>query len=180
MSVKNIDEMKKKPKNNIILIGMPSSGKSTIGKALAERLNADFIDTDSLLRESQKMDLKDIVINFGHKHFLRVQEEEILRINVEKCIIATGGSVIYSKNTMDHLKSLGCIVYLQIPIEELKARIKTERRFAKRSDQSFSELYNERIPLYERYSDFTVNCANKSVDAIVDNIIDILKLKMGK
>ena len=89
MSVKNIVEMKKKPKNNIILIGMPSSGKSTIGKALAERLNADFIDTDSLLRESQKMDLKDIVINFGHKHFLRVQEEEILRINVEKCIIAT-------------------------------------------------------------------------------------------
>ena len=104
MSVKNIDEMKKKSKNNIILIGMPSSGKSTIGKELAKRLNADFIDTDSCYGIS-KMDLKDIVINFGHKHFLRVQEEEILRINVEKCIIATGGSVIYSKNTMDHLKA---------------------------------------------------------------------------
>ncbi len=159
-------------KSNIILIGMPSSGKSTIGKSLAEKLNADFIDTDNLLRESQKKELREIVIKYGHEYFLKVQEEEILKLEVENSVIATGGSVVYSENIMNHLRNMGYIVYLQIQIDELMKRINSERRFAKKKDQSFEELYNERVPLYEKYADFIVNCTNKNIDAIVDAIIN--------
>ena len=175
MSEKNIDEMKKNSKSNIVLIGMPSSGKSTIGRVLAKKLNASFIDTDNLLRESQKMELRDIVINFGHEYFLKVQEEEILRLDAENSVIATGGSVIYSENAMNHLRKLGYIVYLQIHIDELMKRIKSGRRFAKKKDQSFEELYNERVPLYEKYSDFIVNCTGKSVEDNADDIIKMIK-----
>lgn len=169
-----MDETRKNSKNNIILIGMPSSGKSTVGKVLAKKLNVDFIDTDCLLRKSQGMDLRDIVINFGHEHFLKLQEEEILKLVTENSIIATGGSVVYSENAMKHLSSIGNIVYLQIDIDELTTRIKSGRRFAKRSEQSFEELYYERVPLYEKYSDCSINCTGKSVKIIADEIFDIL------
>jgi len=161
----------KNDKNNIILVGMPSSGKSTIGSILAQKLNMNFIDTDYLIRESQKMDLKDIVNAFGHEHFLKIQENEILRLNAENSIIATGGSVIYGKKSMTYLKNMGNIVYLMLSIEELAARIASGRRFAKNAGQSFTELYYERVPLYEKYSDIIVNCSNKEIDVIVNEII---------
>lgn len=149
---------------------MPSSGKSTIGADLADMLGMNFIDTDSLIRRAEKMDLKDIVNGRGLDDFLKIQEFHILNLKVKDSVIATGGSVIYSNNSMTHLKKDGVIVYLKLEINELTKRLEPERRFARKGNQSFTDLYNERLPLYERFSDITVDCSSKDVQQIINEI----------
>lgn len=159
-------------KHNIILIGMPSAGKSTIGVRLADELGKGFIDTDSIIRQSEKKDLKDIVNNDGLERFLEIQENNILKMNVENHIVATGGSVVYSDAAMKHLKKNGVVVYLKLEFEEIEKRLTPGRRFARNESQSIKDLYNERVPLYEKYADITVNCSARDVESVVAEIKD--------
>ncbi|HOJ12274.1 MAG TPA: shikimate kinase [Clostridiales bacterium] len=154
---------------------MPSSGKSTIGSNLADILNMNYIDTDNLILESQKKDLRDIVSLYGHHEFLKIQEEVILQLDTVNSIIATGGSVIYGDAAMVHLKKDGVVIYLQLDFNSVNSRIKQGRRFAKNEEQSFIDMYHERVPLYERYSDIVIDCSGKDVKAIVKEIIEKLQ-----
>jgi shikimate kinase len=140
---------------------MPGSGKSTIGAGLAAKLGRSFVDTDSIIQQTEKMVLKDIVNERGLDTFLKIQELHILNLKVKDSVIATGGSVIYSSNSINHLKKDGVIVYLKLEIDELIERLEPGRRFARSKEQSFIDLYMERLPLYDRFSDITVDCSGK-------------------
>ena len=155
---------------NIILIGMPSSGKSTIGKALAEKLGMRFIDTDALMLEKVKKPLKEVVNHEGLQRFLEIQNETVTGLAVDNAVVSTGGSCIYNENAMVHLRKSGRVFFLKLSIEELEARISSERRFARKEDQSFADLYNERTPLYQKFSDTTIECSGKSEGEIVSEI----------
>ena len=157
-------------KTNIVLIGMPSSGKSTIGKAFAKDSELSFIDTDTVIIEKENRQLRDIVNTDGLEAFLKIQEDNILELKLDNHVIATGGSVVYSENSMNHLKNNGVVIYLELELNEIEERIVSGRRFARSKEQSFENLYNERVPLYMKYADITVNCSNKSVEDIVQEI----------
>ena len=122
---------------NIVLIGMPSSGKTTVGKPLSKKMGMGFVDTDKLILDREKKPLRDIVIEDGLDKFLSIQEKIVLDLNVENHVISTGGSIVYNEKAMEHLKKFGFIVYLKLGIDELEKRITTERRFARNKEQSF-------------------------------------------
>jgi shikimate kinase len=157
---------------NIVLIGMPSSGKSTTGKVISKKTNMSFIDTDLLIKQTEKRLLKDIVNTDGLKKFLEIQEREVLGINAENHVISTGGGVVYSAASMEHLKQNSIIVYLALEYEEIESRVTPERRFARLDGQSLLDIYNERKPLYEKYSDITIKCSGLSVEEIAEEIIE--------
>lgn len=157
-------------KTNVILIGMPSAGKSTVGRPLADKLAMKFADTDEIILKQEKRPLKDIVNTDGLGKFLDIQEQAILSLNEENCVISTGGSAIYSEPAMRHLKTSGMVIYLQIPFDELENRITPGRRFARHEGQSFRELYDERIVLYEKYADYTINCSGKTVEELIEAV----------
>ncbi len=161
-------------KMNIVLIGMPSAGKSTVGKPLARMLGKEFCDTDELISAREGKTPREIVTLHGLEEFLRIQESVITSLDVDNSVIATGGSVVYSVPAMKHLKANGVIVYLEMPLSELEARIETGRKLARNSGKTFKELYYERVPLYEKYSDFTVRCSGKTVEDIVKEIVGFL------
>ncbi|WP_010250182.1 shikimate kinase [Acetivibrio cellulolyticus] len=155
---------------NIVLIGMPSSGKSTIGKPLSKELEMQFIDTDALIFEKENRPLKDIVNEDGLERFLQIQGDIILRIDAHNHVISTGGSVIYNGEAMEYLKKEGFVVFLDVKLDEINNRLEGGRRFARNKDQTFEELYKERLPLYLKYANITIDCANKDVDVIVKEI----------
>lgn len=161
-------------KINVVLIGMPSSGKSTIGDKLAEKLNLKFIDTDLVIRQRENMALRDIINKHGLQNFLEKQEAAILDLDIENHIIATGGSVVYGDASMQHLKRMGAVIYLRLEYSEIEQRVAPDRRFARESGKSLQDLYVERTPLYEKYADITIQCSNKSVEQIVTEIKDRL------
>jgi shikimate kinase len=161
-------------KTNIVLIGMPSSGKSTVGALLAEKLKMKFIDTDAVIKQIENKELKDIVNDEGHKKFLEKQESAILGLDLEEHVIATGGSVVFGDISMEHLKKNGKVIYLMMTLSEIEQRVTPERRFAREKGKSLRDVYEERRPLYEKYSDLTINCSNKGVEEIVSEITDIL------
>lgn len=160
-------------KKNIVLIGMPSSGKTTIGEPLSKSLDMDFIDTDKIILQKESKPLKDIVNDDGLERFLEIQEAALLELDVQNHVISTGGSVVYNKTAMEYLKENSVIVYLKLDLDEIEKRLTSGRRFARTSEKSFADLYNERIPLYEKYADMTIDCSEKSVQSIVKEIIDI-------
>lgn len=162
-------------KSNIVLIGMPSSGKSTVGTALAEELNMNFIDTDTVIFEGEGKELRDIVIDDGLKRFLELQKQYITALDVKEHIVATGGSVIYSEDSMMHLKENGVVIYLKVDYTEVEQRITSERKFAREEGKSFLDLYNERAPLYEKYADITIESTGKEVNEIVNDIKIVCK-----
>lgn len=162
--------------SNIVLIGMPSSGKSTIGKPLSKELGMEFIDTDALIFESEKRALKDIVNEDGLQKFLEIQEKIILEIDAKNHVISTGGSVIYNGKAMEHLRKDGFVVFLDVKLDEINNRLESGRRFARNSNQSFEDLYKERLPLYQKYANITIDCANKDVDMLVKEIKEQYKM----
>ena len=164
---------------NIVLIGMPSSGKSTVGKPLSEKMGMGFIDTDKLILDREKP-LRDIVVEDGLDNFLKIQETVILGLDVNRHVISTGGSVVYNTKAMEHLKKHGLIVYLKLDIDKLEERITTKRRFARNKEQSFLDIYNERTPLYEKYAHVIIDCNCKRLDAIVNEISAIYKNKVKR
>lgn len=161
---------------NIILIGMPGAGKSTVGVVLAKTLGMQFVDTDILIQERAGRMLQEILDEDGPDVFKRIEEETILSLQPRNAVIATGGSVVCSPDAMAHLKSGGVVVYLEIPYAEMEARLKniTTRGIVLLPGQSLREMYDERVPLYERYADLTVACSGGDLESVVENVIEAL------
>ncbi len=144
---------------NIILIGMPSSGKTTLGRPLARRLGYSFLDTDEVIKERNGCSLQDIIDRDGLEAFRLREREAVCSVAGEKTVIATGGSVIYDEPTMAHLRALGTVVYLHISFPMLEKRIGDPRvrGVAIPEGFTFRDLYDQRVPLYEKYADKRVN-----------------------
>jgi shikimate kinase len=172
-----MDKMKSKP-NNIILIGMPGSGKSTVGVILAKMMGKRFLDTDLLIQYVSKRSLQDIVDNDGHMALRQIEEQVLLSIRCKNHIIATGGSAAYSEKAMLHLKKNGITVFLNADLSTLKKRIHNyeTRGLAKRPEQSFSDLFNERLALYRKYADLIIESSAYTQDQVCDMIFDALNI----
>lgn len=156
--------------SNIILIGMPASGKSTAGVLLAKAIGYGFIDTDLLIQNDRKALLCDIIAQKGAEQFIAIEESVNADLWAERCVIATGGSVVYGEKAMRHLKELGLVVYLRLSEKTLESRLKNIFRrgvVMRRPGETVADLYAERVPLYEKYADVTVNCEGLSVEDTV-------------
>lgn len=157
---------------NIILIGMPGAGKSTVGVVLAKSIGYNFIDTDLVIQQDQGMILHDIIKKYGTDGFNVIENNIICHISTNKSVISTGGSAVYGKEAMQHLKSIGRILYLKLPYHEIKKRLGSleKRGVLIKKGQTLEELYNERIPLYEKYADTIINCYGMSIRDITEFI----------
>lgn len=155
-----------KLRSNIVLIGMPGSGKSTCGVVAAKMLLKNFFDTDLLIQNIEGASLQNIINTKGNVYFERAEESAILNLDIQGTIIATGGSVIYSEKAMEHLKSLGKIIYLHLDYEQMKDRINnlSERGVLIKNGQTLWDMYEERFPLYERWADVKIRCSGKTVE----------------
>ncbi len=163
-------------KSNITLIGMPGAGKSTIGIILAKTLGLGFIDTDVLIQTNQQKTLQLIINETDHLNLRALEEETILKIGIEKHVIATGGSVVYSERAMAHLQSISKIVFLKVCFEELIRRINNfdTRGIAKANNQTFADLYEERQLLYKKYTDVIIDCNVLDQDELADKIANLI------
>lgn len=166
-------------KSNIILIGMPGSGKSTVGVILAKILAKRFLDTDLIIQYATKRTLQEIVDNEGHMALRAVEEKVLLGLRCVNHVIATGGSAAYSEAAMRHLKQSGATVFLQADLNALKNRIHNyeTRGLAKRPEQSFQDLFEERFILYNRYADITIESSHLTQDQVCDEIVEKLYQK---
>ena len=147
-------------KTNLTLIGMPGAGKSTIGIILAKNLSLGFIDTDILIQINQQKSLQQILDESDHLNLRAIEEQEILKLNISRHVIATGGSAAYSERAMAHLQEISTIVFLQVSFAEIERRIHNfaSRGIAKAAHQTFRQLFDERQSLYERYAEITISC----------------------
>lgn len=161
-----------KQNQNIILIGMPAVGKSTIGVLLAKRLGWSFVDTDLIIQVGESRKLQDILDSHGIEKFCALEQHYVLTVNCEKHVIATGGSVIYGTKAMEHLKSLGTLIHLDLLPHLLEKRLKnlSSRGVVMPKGQGITTLYQQRHPLYVGYADVTIECNRLSVDEIVNQI----------
>ena len=157
-------------KTNITLIGMPSSGKSTIGVLLAKRLGYSFVDVDIVIQEKEGRLLKEIIADEGLDGFLEVENRINAGVNVNRSVIAPGGSVIYGKEAMEHYKQISQIVYLKLSFEGVERRIGNvvDRGVALRNGMTLRDLYDERVPYYEKYADITVDETGQTPGETVD------------
>ena len=154
---------------NYILIGIPTAGKSTVGVVLAKMLGYDYLDTDLLIQKKQGRRLEDTINAIGQEAFLDLEGDVCAGLMPEKTIIATGGSVIYRTHAMEHLKSIGTVIYLKIGLETLLERLHDaqSRGVVLKEGQTLQELYNERIALYEKYADIVVDEGNLSFEEVL-------------
>ncbi len=166
-------------KTNIILIGMPSCGKSTIGRRLATLLGYDFIDTDDIIIQQNGCELRDIIRNEGLDGFRQREEDACCSVDAHHTVIATGGRAIYSKEAMEYMAKLGKVVYLAIPLVTLKRRIgdPVARGVAMAPGMTLEDLYNERVPLYEAYASMVMEEAD---DDTVDTVAQALASLLSK
>jgi len=161
---------------SIILIGMPGAGNSTAGVILAKALRMRFVDTDLLIQERTGRLLQEILNREGPAAFHAIEEETILSLRPKNAVIATGGSVVLSDAAMAHLKSTGVVVYLEISYGEMERRLKniTTRGIVLLPGQSLRQMYEERVPLYEKYADITIDCSKEDFETVVGNVIETL------
>ena len=162
-----------KEKRNLILIGMPGAGKSTIGVLLAKQLGTAFLDTDILIQTGEGSYLQDLISRHGIGGFREIEERYLLGVPADCGVVATGGSAVYSGKAMAHLKSLGPAVYLQIGLEPLKARLGSlsERGVLRMPGQTIDMLYEERRPLYEKYADIVVSTTGMTPEQVVSFVL---------
>lgn len=165
-------------KSNLVLIGMPGSGKSTVGVVLAKRTSHDFIDTDVVIQSVEHRSLQQIMDAEGYMKLREIEARVLQTLNLENHVISTGGSAVYSEEAMLHLKRNGTVIYLDVSLDTLRSRITDyeTRGIAKRPDQSFDELFEERTRLYRRYADLTVKGDGMSQDDVCNHIIAELGL----
>lgn len=156
-------------RKNIVLIGMPGAGKSTVGVLLAKDLKMPFIDTDLLIQKQEDSYLQELINTRGIDEFIQIEEKVILSLNVQNNVIATGGSVVYSEAAIKHLKTNGILVFLNTKMYQLERRLKNAqtRGIAMKGHQSLLSLYEERMPLYKKYADLEIDCAKKHIETIV-------------
>jgi shikimate kinase len=164
--------------SNIVLIGMPGSGKSTVGVILAKLLSRSFIDTDVLIQTRERRSLQDIVDRDGYLALRAIEEKALCALACRNHVIATGGSAVYSDKAMRHLKEDGVVVFLDVDLPTLKARVRDydTRGLAKRPDQSVDDLFAERSALYRRHADAVVDCSGLSHEDVCIRTIGLLEL----
>ena len=161
---------------NIVLIGMPGVGKSTLGVVLAKELGFEFVDADLLIQKREKRLLKEIIAEDGVDGFLKIEEDVNASIEAERTVIATGGSVIYSDKAMKHLKSIGKVVYLKLNFVDLDSRLGNlkGRGVVLKDGQTLKSLYEERTPLYEKYADITVSEDGLNLEETLSSVLQSL------
>lgn len=162
---------------NITLIGMAGAGKSTIGKVLAKRLSYTFIDVDRLITGNTGMPLQTLIDKQGDLALIRYEEEAILRLDqMDACVISPGGSVVYSKKAMEHLKRISKIIFLDAPFRSIVRRLPNARKrgIVGLRDRSLKELFEERIGLYQKYADFSIKLkGNENIQEVVEKIVEL-------
>lgn len=158
--------------SNVILIGMPGAGKSTVGVVLAKKLGYRFLDSDLVIQEKCGKLLHQLIEERGEAGFLMLENEINVKIRGDKMVVATGGSAVYGKEAMAHFREIGRIVYLRLPYEELKERLGDlhERGVVIKEGNTLKDLYEERILLYEKYADLTIDCGGRDIRSIVEEI----------
>lgn len=163
--------------SNIILIGMPGSGKSTVGVMLAKLTFRNFVDTDLLIQSQHNRSLQDIVDTDGYLALRSLEADVLLKLTCRNCVIATGGSAVYSRAALFHLKSDGIVVFLKVDLGTLEARVHdfSTRGLAKRPEQTVADLFAERSALYDSYADITIECKNLTHEAVCAGIMTELK-----
>lgn len=159
-------------KSNIVLIGMPGTGKSTVGVVLAKRLGLRFVDSDLVIQDTYGKLLHELIEEHGVEGFWKIENDVNASLDMEKSVIATGGSAVYGDGAMEHLREIGTVVYLQLPYEEVADRLGdlNARGVTLQPGQDLKDLYKERVPLYEKYAHITVECSNKMLREIVAEI----------
>ena len=159
--------------SNIILIGMPGSGKSTVGVILAKLTSLDFVDTDILIQRSQGRSLQSIVDGEGYLTLREIEEQTLLDLQCLNHVIATGGSAVYSAAAMTHLKSRGVAVFLDVDLPLLKSRVTNydTRGLVRRPGQSLIDLFRERMVLYKKYGDIAISCSGLTQEEVCREII---------
>ena len=161
---------------NIALIGMPGAGKSTLGVQLANRTGRTVIDVDLVIRESECTPLSEIIEQRGVEAFRRIEERCVTNLNCSNCVIATGGSVVYSEPAMEHLGKIAVRLYLDVPVGVLAHRLGDldARGVIHAPQQTLEDIFEERRPLYERWADHRVDCGDLGSDAVIDAILATL------
>ena len=165
------------PRPNIALIGMPGAGKSTLGVQLANRTGRTLIDVDVVIRKSEGTPLSEIIEQRGVETFRRIEERCVIGLNCSNCVIATGGSVVYSEPAMEHLGKIALRLYLDVPVAVLAHRLGDldARAVLRAPQQTLESLYEERRPLYERWADLRVGCGDLGHDGVIDAIVAALE-----
>lgn len=161
--------------NNLIFIGMPASGKSTIGVVVAKRLGYDFIDTDLLIQKQENKLLKDIIAEKGNAGFLAIENQVNRDLQAEHAVISPGGSVVYCSEAMEHFKQIGTIVYLKTSYEHISQRIENaqSRGVVLQQGQTLRDMYNERIALFEQYADYTVSEEGLTLEETIEEVLKL-------
>ncbi len=169
-------------RNNIVLIGMPGVGKSTIGILLAKCSNRGFVDTDVLIQTVERRSLQSIIDNEGYLKLREIEQEVILSLEIQNHVIATGGSAVYGAAAMAHLRRYGLCIYLRLSIDDLLQRITNfdTRGITRRPDQSFADVFAERTPLYEKFADITMDCAAMNQEEVAEAICRTLGCTPGQ
>lgn len=167
--------------NNITLIGMPASGKSTVGVLLAKRLGYSFVDVDIVIQEQEGRLLKEIIAKEGQDGFLAVENRINAGLNVRHSVIAPGGSVIYGKEAMEHLKEISTVVYLKLSYESVEERLGNlvDRGVVLKDGMTLRDLYEERVPYYEKYADITIDENGLDAGKTVDRLRTIMEERFG-
>lgn len=164
-------------KNNITLIGMPGSGKSTVGVVLAKRLGRRFVDSDLVIQDRHGKLLHELITEYGVEGFWQIESDVNASLDLEKSIIATGGSACYEPEGMQHLREISTVVYLKLPYEEVEKRLGdlNARGVTLQPGQTLRDLYDERTPLYEKYADLIIDCNGKMLRDVVAEIAERYK-----
>lgn len=160
---------------NVVLIGMPGAGKSTVGVILAKVLGYQFIDSDLLIQEREKCLLKDIIRRDGLEGLIAVEEQVNAGIMADHAVIATGGSVIYSQKAMEHLREIGVVVYIRLSLETIQNRLGNlrQRGVIMKKGQTLKELYDERCSLYEKYAHHIIDGEGLGMEELMEKIVQL-------
>lgn len=167
---------------SIVLIGMPGAGKSTVGVILAKVIGYHFTDSDLLIQEQEKCLLNEIIERDGLEGFIAIENRVNRGIRIENTIIATGGSIIYSPEALEHLRQIGIVVYIHLSYETIEKRLGNikQRGVAFREGQTLQALYDERCPLYEKYAHIIVDGDSLGMEELMNKIIEVVKAYYNK
>ena len=162
---------------NIVLIGMPAVGKSTVGVVVAKRLGYEFVDTDLLIQKQEKRLLKEIIAQEGNDGFLAIENQVNRDLDVENAVIAPGGSVVYCEEAMEHYKKTGTVVYLKVSYETINRRIQNakSRGVVLKEGQTLKGLFEERVCLFEKYADYTICEDGLTIEETIGNVLKLFE-----
>lgn len=161
---------------NVILVGMPACGKSTIGVVLAKTMNKGFVDTDILIQQAESRTLQEIIDQEGNDYFHHVEERVLLDFDGEDYVVATGGSAIYFDRAMDKFKEKGIVVYIKVTLDTILERLNNirSRGVTLEKGQTIADLYEQRIPLYQKHADVVIEADGLSVEEVVEKMIELV------